>query len=76
MWVATASLDTGNGVGSKVPLPTHHIDPKVDAERTYIINSLGRTHPTGRRRSLCCKAARSHRRNTTWALRVIVFAHI
>ena len=46
MWVVTASLDTGIGVGSKVPLPTHHFDPNVDAERTYIFNSLGRTHPT------------------------------
>ena len=46
VWVATASLDTGIGVGSKVPLPTHHIDPNVDAERTYILNSLGTTHPT------------------------------
>jgi len=46
VWVATASLDTGIGVGPKVPLPTHHIDPNVDAERTYILNSLGGTHPT------------------------------
>ena len=44
MWVATASLDTGIGVGSKVPLPTHHFDPNVDAERTYLLNSLGTTH--------------------------------
>jgi membrane-associated phospholipid phosphatase len=46
VWVATASLDTGIGVGSKVPLPTHHIDPNVDAERAYILNSLGITSPT------------------------------
>ena len=46
VWVATASLDTGVGAGSKVPLPTHHIDPEVDAERTYIFYSVGRTHPT------------------------------
>ena len=30
----------------KVPLPTHHFDPNVDAERTYILNSLGTTHLT------------------------------
>jgi len=46
VWVATASLDTGIGVRSKAPLPTHHIDPDVDAERIYILNSLGRTNPT------------------------------
>lgn len=43
---ATASLDTGIGAGSKVPLPTHHTDPHVDAERTYILNSVGTTHPS------------------------------
>ncbi len=39
-WVATASFDRGIGVGLKTGLPTHHIDPNVDAERTYILESL------------------------------------
>ena len=46
VWVATASLDQGVGIGSKVALPTHHIDPNVDREREYIVKSLGVTTPT------------------------------
>lgn len=45
IWVATASLDKGIGIGSKVPLPTHHIDPNVDNERGYILHTLGIDHP-------------------------------
>jgi membrane-associated phospholipid phosphatase len=41
IWVATASFDKGIGIGLKVALPTHHIDPNVDTERTYISQSLG-----------------------------------
>jgi Membrane-associated phospholipid phosphatase len=40
VWVATASLDEGIGIGSAIPLPTHHIDPNVDSEREYILQSL------------------------------------
>jgi membrane-associated phospholipid phosphatase len=46
VWVATASLDQGIGIGSKVALPTHHIDPNVDGERSYISHSLGQSHDT------------------------------
>ena len=46
VWVATASLDQGIGIGSKVALPTHHIDPNVDGERSYISHSLARAHDT------------------------------
>ncbi|WP_431218929.1 LssY C-terminal domain-containing protein [Leifsonia xyli] len=46
VWVATASLDRGVGIGSQVPLPTHHIDPDVDAERSYLLRSLGVEHPS------------------------------
>ena len=45
VWVGTASLDVGIGVGTRVPLPTHHIDPNVDTERSYIIQSLGVVNP-------------------------------
>lgn len=40
VWVATASFDTGVGIGATVPLPTHHIAPNVDAEREFIVRSL------------------------------------
>jgi membrane-associated phospholipid phosphatase len=40
VWVATASLDEGIGIGSAIPLPTHHIAPNVDGERQYILQSL------------------------------------
>jgi membrane-associated phospholipid phosphatase len=46
VWVATASLDQGVGIGSKIALPTHHIDPNVDSERAYIAESLGKSFPT------------------------------
>ena len=45
VWVGTASLDVGIEIGKRVPIPTHHIDPNVDAERSYIIQSLGVMNP-------------------------------
>jgi len=40
VWVATASFDERLGYLSGF-LPTHHINPNIDAERQYIIDSLG-----------------------------------
>lgn len=40
VWVATASYDAGVGIGRLFPLPIHHIDPDIDAERDYIVGSL------------------------------------
>lgn len=40
IWVATASFDEGIEFAGSAKLPTHHIDPNIDAERTYIIKSL------------------------------------
>jgi membrane-associated phospholipid phosphatase len=45
VWVATASFDKGIGIGTRSGLPTHHIDPNVDAERTFILQSLNITTP-------------------------------
>lgn len=45
VWVATASFDQGIGLALKTGLPTHHIDPNVDAERSYILDSLGIKDP-------------------------------
>jgi membrane-associated phospholipid phosphatase len=54
VWVATASFDDGIEFAGPAKLPTHHIDPDIDAERSYIISSLGYplrlltvTHPEG-----------------------------
>jgi hypothetical protein len=41
IWVATASFDEGIEFAGAAKLPTHHIDPNIDAERTYITGSLG-----------------------------------
>ncbi len=41
IWVATASYDEGIEFAGPAKLPTHHIDPNIDAERDYIIHSLG-----------------------------------
>jgi membrane-associated phospholipid phosphatase len=41
IWVATASFDEGVEFAGSAKLPTHHIDPNIDAERTYITKSLG-----------------------------------
>ncbi len=43
VWVATASFDAGVGMGRLFPLPIHHIDPDIDAERDYIVRSLTST---------------------------------
>jgi hypothetical protein len=43
VWVATASYDAGVGVGRLFPMPIHHIDPNIDAERDYIASSLEAT---------------------------------
>jgi hypothetical protein len=43
VWVATASYDAGVGVGRLLPIPIHHIDPDIDAERDYIAASLSAT---------------------------------
>jgi hypothetical protein len=40
VWVATASYDAGVGISRLFPLPIHHIDPNIDAERDYIVRSL------------------------------------
>jgi hypothetical protein len=40
VWVATASYDAGVGISRLIPMPIHHIDPDIDAERDYIVNSL------------------------------------
>jgi undecaprenyl-diphosphatase len=45
VWVATASFDRGIGIGTKSGLPTHHIDPDVDAERAYILQSINVAQP-------------------------------
>jgi undecaprenyl-diphosphatase len=41
VWVATASYDEGIEFAGPAKLPTHHIDPNIDAERSYIVSSLG-----------------------------------
>ena len=41
IWVATASFDEGVEFAGAAKLPTHHIDPNIDGERTYIAKSLG-----------------------------------
>jgi membrane-associated phospholipid phosphatase len=41
IWVATASFDEGIEFAGPAKLPTHHIDPNIDAERAYIASSLG-----------------------------------
>ncbi len=40
VWVATASYDEGIEFSGSAKIPTHHIDPNVDAERDYITRSL------------------------------------
>jgi hypothetical protein len=45
VWAATASYDTGVGMGRLFPLPIHHIDPDIDAERDYIVCSLTASGP-------------------------------
>jgi len=40
VWVATASFDSHLEIGSTIPLPTHHIDPNIDAEQVYVVDDL------------------------------------
>lgn len=40
VWVATASYDSRLEIGSAIPVPTHHIDPDIDAERDFIVSQL------------------------------------
>lgn len=40
IWLATASYDEGIEFSGTAKVPTHHIDPNVDAERSYIADSL------------------------------------
>lgn len=41
IWEATASFDDGIEFAGSAKVPTHHIDPNIDAERAYIIGTLG-----------------------------------
>jgi membrane-associated phospholipid phosphatase len=41
VWVATASFDEGTEFAGAAKLPTHHINPNIDAERRFITLSLG-----------------------------------
>ena len=43
LWVATASFDVGIGLSSRLHLPTHLIDPAVDAERARVSADLVRS---------------------------------
>jgi len=43
IWVATASFDRGVEIGQIIKLPTHQIDPDIDAEREFIIIGLLKT---------------------------------
>lgn len=43
LWLGTASFDTGFGLAHNTLLPTHHIDPNIDAERDYLVSSLQAT---------------------------------
>jgi membrane-associated phospholipid phosphatase len=40
VWLATASFDEGFELAPRVFLPTHKIDPNIDAERAYLVASL------------------------------------
>ena len=41
IWEATASFDDGIELAGTAKIPTHHIDPNIDAERAFILGSLG-----------------------------------
>ena len=43
VWVATASFDSRLEIGSAIPLPTHHIDPDIDAEQAFEVRDLAAT---------------------------------
>ena len=40
VWVATASFDIGIELSARLHLPTHRIDPDIDAERALIVSDL------------------------------------
>lgn len=40
VWVATASFDADVGMGPAIGVPTHRIDPDIDAEQRYIVRTL------------------------------------
>lgn len=42
VWVATSSFDSRLELGTALPIPTHHIEPNIDAERDYIVADLGK----------------------------------
>jgi undecaprenyl-diphosphatase len=43
VWVATASFDSRLEIGTTIPLPTHHVEPDIDAEQAYVVADLIRT---------------------------------
>ncbi len=43
VWLATASFDASVGLSHDNLLPTHHIEPNIDAERDYLVASLAAT---------------------------------
>lgn len=45
IWVATASFDEGIEFAGTAKLPTHHIDPNIDGERSFIVTSLQLGNP-------------------------------
>jgi undecaprenyl-diphosphatase len=40
LWLATASFDKGFELAPSTGLPTHQIDPDIDAERAFVVSSL------------------------------------
>ena len=40
LWLATASFDKGFELAPSTGLPTHQIDPDIDAERAFVLTSL------------------------------------
>lgn len=40
LWLATASFDKGFELAPSTGLPTHQIDPNIDAERSFVVTSL------------------------------------
>ena len=46
VWVATASFDAGIELSASLHLPTHRIDPHIDAERALIVSDLSRAGAT------------------------------
>ncbi|PWT72670.1 MAG: hypothetical protein C5B60_09295 [Chloroflexi bacterium] len=43
LWLATASFDRGFELAPSTGLPTHQISPDIDAERTFVVESLEAT---------------------------------